>query len=326
MLRARLIAFLMAAAALLVAGCGAGAAASSDRAAVGAPATVVQADADGPKALQAANGPISPTEVPEPLAVKLGDVDDSVVARFKRPPRAGLLFDLDTGEVLWRRNPLRRLPIASVTKTMTAILVARRVPEGSKVRVTNEARARNGSRIGILPKKKRVGVSAMLNGLLIISGNDAAIALAQRVSGTVPRFVELMNRTAAAMHLSCTSFASPDGLNDLGYSCPQDLAALARAALDEPRVAAVIRRPRAVLPFPAKGGKLFLYSHNPLIRAGYRGAIGVKTGFTDDAGRCFLGAAERDGRRLGVVLLHSPDPGKQARQLLDRGWRAPSRG
>ena len=288
---------------------------------MGAPAAVVQADADGAEALQAANGPLSATEPPEPLAVKLDDVDDPVVARFKRPPRAGLLFDLDTGEVLWRKDPLRRLPIASVAKTMTAILVARRVPEGSKVKITNEARSRRGSRIGILPKKKRVGVSAMLNGLLIVSGNDAAIALAQRVSGTVPRFVKLMNRTAKDMHLDCTSFASPDGLNDLGYSCPQDLAALARAALDEPRVAAVIRRPRAVLPFPVKGGKLFLYSHNPLIRAGYRGAIGVKTGFTYDAGRCFLGAAERDGRRLGVVLLHSPDPGKQARQLLDRGWR-----
>jgi len=314
----------MAGAALLAAGCGAGAAASSDPATVGAPAAVVQADADGAEALQAANGPLSATEPPEPLAVKLDDVDDPVVARFKRPPRAGLLFDLDTGEVLWRKDPLRRLPIASVAKTMTAILVARRVPEGSKVRVTNEARARRGSRIGLLPKKKRVGVSAMLNGLLIVSGNDAAIALAQRVSGTVPRFVALMNRTAQEMHLSCTSFASPDGLNDRGYSCPQDLAALARAALDEPRVAAVIRRPRAVLPFPVKGGKLFLYSHNPLVRAGYRGAIGVKTGFTYGAGRCFLGAAERDGRRLGVVLLNSPDPGRQARQLLDRGWRAPA--
>ncbi len=326
MLRARLIALLVAGATPGVAGCGAGAAASSGGAAVGAPATVVQAGADGAEALQAANGPLSPTELPEPLAVKLGNVDDSVVVRFKRPPRAGLLFDLDTGEVLWRKDPLRRLPIASVTKTMTAILVARRVPEGSRVRVTNEARARPGSRIGVLPKKRRVGVSALLNGLLIVSGNDAAIALAQRVSGTVPRFVTLMNRTAQEMHLSCTSFASPDGLNDSGYSCPQDLAALARAALDEPRVASVIRRPRAVLPFPVKGGKLFLYTHNPLLRTGYRGAIGVKTGYTAPAGRCFLGAAERDGRRLGVVLLHSPDPGKQARQLLDRGWRAPAEG
>ena len=316
---------LLTALAVLLAGCG-GDRRASTTPALGAPAAVVQAGADGKRILQAANGPLTATAPPEPLAVQLDDVSDPVVARFKRPPRAGLLFDLDTGEVLWRKDPLRRLPIASVTKTMTAILVARRIPEGSKVKVTNEARARPGSRVGVLPKKKRVGVSAMLNGLLLVSGNDAAIALAQRVSGTVPGFVELMNRTARDMHLNCTSFASPDGLDDAGYSCPQDLAALARAALDEPRVSDVVRRPRAVLPFPVKGGKLFLYSRNPLLRAGYRGAIGIKTGYTGPAGRCFLGAAERNGRRLGVVLLHSPDPGKQARQLLDRGWRAPSGG
>ena len=323
MLRARLIALLAAAAGVGAAGCGTGPATSGSRAAVGAPATVVQAEADGAKVLQAANGPLSPTAPPEPLAVKLEDVDDPVVVDFKRPPRAGLLFDLDTGEVLWRKDPLRRLPIASVTKAMTAILVARRIPEGSKVKVTNEARSRVGSRIGVLPKKRRVGVGALLNGLMIVSGNDAAVALAQRVSGTVPRFVDLMNRTAQEMNLSCTSFASPDGLDDRGFSCPQDLAAIARAALDEPRVAAVVRRPRAVLPFPVKGGKLFLYSRNPLIRAGYRGTIGLKTGYTARSGRCFLGAVERDGRRLGIVLLHSPNPGKQARQLLDRGWRVP---
>ena len=314
---------LLTALAVLLAGCG-GDRRASTTPALGAPAAVVQAGADGKRILQAANGPLTATAPPEPLAVQLDDVSDPVVARFKRPPRAGLLFDLDTGEVLWRKDPLRRLPIASVTKTMTAILVARRIPEGSTVKVTNEARARPGSRIGVLPKKKRVGVSALLNGLLLVSGNDAAIALAQRVSGTVPGFVELMNRTARDMHLNCTSFASPDGLDDAGYSCPQDLAALARAALDERRVADVVRRPRAVLPFPVKGGKLFLYSRNPLLRAGYRGAIGIKTGYTGPAGRCFLGAAERNGRRLGIMLLHSPDPGKQARQLLDRGWRAPS--
>ena len=307
--------------ALLLAGCG-DITEAAPQAAVGAPTAIVQAG--GPMALQAANGPLAATAPPTPLAVELDDVGDPVVVRFKRPPRAGLLFDLDTGEVLWRKDPLRRLPIASVTKTMTAILVARRIPEGAKVKVTNEARARPGSRIGLLPKRKRVGVSALLNGLMLVSGNDAAVALAQRISGTVPAFVALMNRTAREMNLSCTSFASPDGLDDTGFSCPQDLAALARAALDEPRVAAVVRRPRAVLPFPVKGGRLYLNSHNPLVRSGYRGALGIKTGYTRRAGRCFVGAAERDGRRLGVVLLHSPDPGKQARQLLDRGWRAPA--
>lgn len=305
---------------LVAAGCG-GTLESGRPATDGAPATVVQAGAAGPRVLQAANGPLSAPLAPEPLAVRLDDVADRVVVAFKKPPRAGLLFDLDTGRVLWRREPLRRLPIASVTKVMTALLVAQEVPEGTKVRITQQARDRPGSRIGLLPKKRRVGVSALLNGLLLVSGNDAAVALAQQVSGTVPRFVTLMNKTAAAMHLSCTTFSSPDGLDDRGRSCPQDLAALARAVLDTPRLAKIVRRREAVLPFPIKGGRLYLYGHNPLIRARYRGAIGVKTGFTDEAGRCFLGAAERDGRRLGVVLLHSPDPGKQARQLLDRGWR-----
>ncbi len=310
------------AAAVGAAGCGSAPVSGPDPAAVGgAPAAVVQAQADGAKVLQAANGPLPPTVPPLPLAVKLGDVDDPVVYKPKKPPRAGLLFDLDTGEVLWRKDPLRRLPIASVTKTMTALLVAERLPEGTMVKVTNEARARQGSRIGLLPKKKRVGVSALLNGLLIVSGNDAAIALAQRVSGTVPRFVALMNRKAQELHLGCTSFASPDGLDDRGYSCPYDLAALGRAVLDQPRLAAIVRRPSAVLPFPVKGGKLFLYGHNPLLRTGYPGAIGVKTGTTDRAGSCIIGAAQRGGRRLGVVLLHSPDLGKQARQLLDRGFR-----
>ncbi len=291
----------------------------------GAAVALVQAGANPPGVLQAANGPLTATAAPEPLAVKLADVSDSVVVRFKRPPKAGLLFDLDTGEVLWRREPLRRLPIASVTKVMTALLVAKDVPDGTRVRITRQARARGGSKIGLLPKKRRVGVGALLNGLLIVSGNDAAIALAQEVSGTVPRFVALMNRTAADMHLGCTSFASPDGLDDRGYSCVQDLAALARAVLDRPRLARIVRRVEAVVPAPVKGGRLFLYGHNPLIRAGYRGAIGIKTGYTVRAGRCFLGAAQRGGRRLGVVLLHSPDPGIQARQLLDRGWRAAPR-
>lgn len=319
------LALLMLVAVLVLAGCGDGGSRATRAAVAGAPAEVVGAGDDGGQTpLQVANGPLTATAPPKPLAVRLDDVEDPVVLRFKRQPRAGLLFDLDTGEVLWRKDPLRRLPIASVTKTMTAIIAARRVPEGSRVRITADARGRPGSRIGLLPKDKRVGVSALLNGLMLVSGNDAAVALAQRVSGTVPKFVALMNRTAREMNLGCTSFASPDGLDDEGFSCAQDLAALARAALDEPRVAAVVRRERAVLPFPVKGGKLYLYSHNPLVRAGYRGAIGIKTGYTKGAGRCFVGAAERDGRRLGVVLLGSPDPGTQARKLLDRGWRTPA--
>ena len=257
-----------------------------------------------------------------PLSVRLDDPRDLVRLSFKRPPRSGLMFDLDTGRVLWRRDPTRVLPIASLTKMMTALLVARRVPSGSKVRITRQALSYKGSGVGLFRRGRRVGVETMLNGLMLPSGNDAAIALAQRVSGTLPRFVALMNRRARAMGLTCTRFAAPDGFTDRGnHSCTADLAALARAVLREPRLARIVRRRQVVLPFPIKGGKIYLYNHNPLLRQGYRGVTGIKTGYTAAAGRCLVATVRRGQLRLGVVLLHSPDPGTQARRLLNRGFR-----
>ncbi|MEA2135450.1 MAG: hypothetical protein QOC68_3359 [Solirubrobacteraceae bacterium] len=259
---------------------------------------------------------------PSPLSVRLDEPGDVVRVGFKHPPRSGLLFDLDTGRVLWRRDPTRVLPIASLTKMMTAVLVARRVPPGSKVRITKEALAYKGSGVGLFRRGRRVGVETMLNGLLLPSGNDAAIALAQKVSGTVPRFVALMNGEARAMGLTCTHFSHPDGFVDrANHSCTADLAALARAVLREPRLARIVRRRQAVLPFPIKGGRIYLYNHNPLLRQGYRGVTGIKTGYTVAAGRCLVASVRRGPVRLGVVLLHSPDPAGQARKLLDRGFR-----
>jgi len=278
----------------------------------------------GPKEpLQTANGPIAPPAATSPLTLTLTGVPDSVQIRFGRQPRAGLLFDLDTGQVLWRRNPTRILPIASVTKIMTALVVADRVPPGSKVRITKEALAYEGSGVGVLPKNKWVGISAMLYGLLLPSGNDAAIALAQRAGKSVPGFVAMMNARADAMGLTCTRYSTPSGFTDRGNaSCAADLAVQARALLDEPRLAKIVARREAILPFPIKGGKLYLYNHNPLLRARYPGTLGIKTGFTDAAGRCLVAAVQRNGRRLGVVLLHSPNPGGQAEKLFDRGFRA----
>ena len=277
-----------------------------------------------PAPLQAANGPAQAVDPgSRPLELRLAATADRVAIRFKRPPRSGLLFDLDTGRVLWRRNPSRVLPIASLTKMMTALIVVQRAKPTAKVRVTKEALAYRGSGVGMLPKGKRIKLETMLNGLLLPSGNDAAIALAQRVSGTVARFVERMNDHAGDLGLTCTRFTSPDGFVDAGnHSCAVDLAEMARAVLDQPRLARIVRRRRVVLPFPIKGGRIYLFNNNPLLRTGYPGTIGVKTGYTDAAGRCLVAAAQRHGRRLGIVLLHSPDPGKQATQLLNRGFTA----
>jgi D-alanyl-D-alanine carboxypeptidase len=130
-----------------------------------------------------------------------------------------------------------------------------------------------------------------------------------------------MNERAEAMGLACTRFSTPSGIRDRGnHSCAADLAALARAVLRVPRLARIVRRRSAVLPFPARGGRIHLYNNNPLLRAGYRGTTGVKTGYTEAAGRCLVATVRRGTRRLGVVLLDSPDPGTQARRLLDRAF------
>jgi serine-type D-Ala-D-Ala carboxypeptidase (penicillin-binding protein 5/6) len=288
------------------------------------PATHRPAATAPPAQIQVANGPLVVGPGPTPLAVKL-DATDVIRVPFHRPPRAGLLFDLDTGQVLWRRNPTRVLPIASLTKMMTALLVVSHDPPGAMVHITREAREAPGSRVGMLPKRKPVRLESLLHGLLLPSGNDAAHALAQKVAGRSREFIVMMNAQAQKMSLGCTHFTSVDGYVDAGnHSCAVDLAALARAVLDQPRLARIVRLRSSVLRFPTKGGKLYLFNNNPLLRAGYPGTLGVKTGYTDAAGHCLVAAASRHGHRLGVVLLHSPDTGTQARKLLDRGFRAVS--
>ena len=264
---------------------------------------------------------------PSPLAVRLEDANDRVRIAFSKPPRSGLLFDIDTGRVLWRRDPTRVLPIASLTKMMTALVVVDRLPRRARAPITKEALRYRGSGVGLLPRGKRIPVDTLLHGLLLPSGNDAAIALAQRAGGgTVAGFVKAMNARAQRMGLLCTRFSAPDGLRDRGnHSCAGDLAALARAVLRVPRLARIVRRRQAVLPLPIKGGKLYLYNSNPLLRMGYRGATGLKTGYTHAAGRCLVATARRGRVRLGVVLLNSRDPASQARKLLDRGFRLSGR-
>ncbi len=258
---------------------------------------------------------------PAPLAVRLEQGGVPVRARFKRMPRSGLLFDVDTGRVLWRHQPTRVLPIASLTKMMTALIVAGRLGPRTRVPITREALRYQGSGVGLLPRGKRIRTETMLYGLMLPSGNDAAIALAQRAAGSVAGFVGAMNARAKRMGLVCSRFSSPHGFEDRGnHSCAGDLAALARALLRVPRLARIVRRREAVLPFPVKGGKLYLYNNNPLLRQGYRGLTGMKTGYTDAAGRCLVATARRGAVKLGVVLLHSPDPAGQAKRLLDRGF------
>ena len=285
-------------------------------------------------------GPASAQAKPRrPPAYGTGSAPVRVSMRFKHAPRAGELFDLRTGRVLWSRRAHQRRPMASLAKMMTAILVNDRARDRERVRVSARARAEPGSAIGLLPPHRRVGLRLLLYGLLLPSGNDAAVALAEHVGGSVPRFVGQMNARARRLGLRCSHFSSPDGYEDRGnVSCARDLAVLAREVLRRPRLARVVRTSEisfpSLLPHTAKKrhthkvitvwkpGRLYLATHNPLLVHGYPGATGIKTGYTDAAGRCLVATARRGRTSLGVVLLGSPDPGGQAERLLTRGFRA----
>ncbi len=247
---------------------------------------------------------------------------DPVHEPFHAPPRSGILFNLSTGQVLWQRNAYKRVRIASLTKMMTALLAVQSSPPDAHVLVTRQAVNMPGSKVGVLPVGKHVRLESMLYGLLLPSGNDAAVALAQHVAGSVHNFVSRMNDEAAKLGMGCTRFSSPSGYYDKGnYSCAADLAILAHVDMQQPRIARVTHTYSAVLPFPIKGGKLYLYNNNPLLIYKYPGVTGMKTGYTEAAGRCLVATAEHHGVRLGVVVLDSTAPGVQASQLLNRGFK-----
>ena len=261
-----------------------------------------------------------------PFAVRAAGRPLPVEVGFARPPRAGILFDVESGRVLWQHDPGRRLPIASLTKMMTALIIAERHRLGERVTITPQALAYQGSGVGVLPKGGKVPLRDLLYGLLLVSGNDAAIALAQHDAGSVPSFVERMNLSARRLGLRCSRFSSPSGILDRGnYSCPRDLAALARADLANARVRRLVGADHVRFPFPVKGGHLDLYNNNPFIRAGMKGITGVKTGFTETAGRCYVITRRFAGHHLGVVLLDTPNPLDQVPALLRAGATAERR-
>src|SRR3954470_4162056 len=261
------------------------------------------------------------TAAPDPAQAALAGVD-AFHLKFSDPPRAGIVFDVKTGEVLWRHNPLKHTQIASITKIMTALLVVEQRPAHDEIRIAKDALNYTGSGVGLLPKGPHGTIEALLHGLLLPSGNDAAIALADGVAGSRRAFVAQMNEKAQTLGLRCTHFASPSGIDDRDISCAGDLAALTRIVMSKVRIARIVRKAHAAVRFPIKGGKLYLNNTNPLLRMDYPGTVGLKTGDTDKAGHCLIAVVRRGGRTLAAIVLHSPNPQLQVRRLFAKAFRA----
>jgi serine-type D-Ala-D-Ala carboxypeptidase (penicillin-binding protein 5/6) len=270
--------------------------------------------------------PRSSTALPpgEPL-------DIAVYELIRTPPppaltsRAAIMLDLDTGKVLLEKDAHGRYPPASLTKVVTALVALDRMRLEQLVLVPTSINqlpwdsTRMGLRVG-----ERVTVRELLDGLFLNSGNDAAITLSE---AAMPRadFVGLMNTKAASLGMADTHFMNPIGLDDPGHV--SSAADLARAAqeLDAryPEVAAMAARPTLTLPATLGHHAYGLYNLNQLVRT-YRGATGLKTGWTGHAGGCLIATATRDGRHLMAVLLGSSRIFDEAAALLDYGFASPA--
>jgi serine-type D-Ala-D-Ala carboxypeptidase (penicillin-binding protein 5/6) len=236
---------------------------------------------------------------------------------------AAVLADLDTGQVLFARKPNERRPIASLTKIMTALLVGERTEPTDVVTVSDDAasgRLAGISSLGLVTGE-RIRVNELLYALLLQSANDAAVALAEHVSGSVDAFVDDMNARARHLGLSRTMFTSPNGLDDDGYSSAGDLVRLTRAAYRGRGFASIVAT-RFHTVTSLDEPRRIVQNRNILLWL-YPGAIGVKTGFTSAAGFCVVATAEREDMRLIAVVLGEPyEPFSDAAALLNYGFAA----
>ncbi|HWI09372.1 MAG TPA: hypothetical protein VNT54_17875 [Solirubrobacteraceae bacterium] len=267
---------------------------------------------------QEAVGPL-----PEPAGASHVDLTQPSLMsylRLRRGPKAGLAFDLDDGTLLWRLRATQVRPIASLTKLMTALLAVERFGPRDVVRIARESDWVGGSRMGGLKAGRRARADVLLQGLLISSANDAAVALAFAGAGSERAWVALMNRRAQLLNLTCTRFVDAHGLDRRNRSCPADIATLAMRAMNEPRIAAIARK-RYARVWPGSGKKLTLRTTNRLLRDRYPGAVGLKTGYTLAAGYCLVAVVERGARQIGIVLLGSTDSFGDARRVAREAAR-----
>ena len=288
-----------------------------------------------PKAVDASEVPKPGDPTPDPLAVPLkpvgGDAlgDCGIIAAPNTPPVPGdvsaeswVVADLDTGEVIAAKDPHARHRPASIIKVLVAMQAINELNQNKMVPGTQDDANAEGTRVGV-DVGGNYTVNQLLHGLLMHSGNDAAHALAAQLGGMDVALGKI-NTLASKLGGRDTRVATPSGLDGPGWetlTSPHDLALIYRAALSYPIIAQIFRQPSAQ--FPDRGGYKTLTAQNKLL-ARYPGDLAGKTGYTDLAGDTFVTVAQRDGRRLVVVLMKGDGPlWDQAVGLLDWGFAQP---
>lgn len=235
--------------------------------------------------------------------------------------KAAVLINGSTGEVIYEQNAQSRLPMASTTKIMTALLLCEYGNLEREITVTEEMLRVEGSSMGLLAGD-RVTLNDLLYGLMLSSGNDAANVIAFVLGGTINGFVKQMNDKAAMMGLKNTSFATPSGLDaENHFTTAYDLAQLTRIAMQNEEFCKAVSCKSATLNYGNPPYRRTLTNHNKLLKS-FEGAVGVKTGFTKKSGRCLVSAAKRGNSFVIAVTLNDPDDWADHTAMLEYGLSA----
>ncbi len=235
--------------------------------------------------------------------------------------RSAILVEAKSGDAIFEKNAHEKLPIASTTKIMTAVVTLENADLGTKVKISPRACGIEGSSI-YLEKDEVLTVEELLYATMLESANDAASALAIHVAGNEEKFAQLMNETAERIGMTESHFTNPHGLNDPEhYSTAADMAKLAVYALENEKFCEIVSTTKRQIPLKGDEGVRVLSNHNKLLRLSNE-VIGVKTGFTKLSGRCLVSAAERGGVRVIAVTLSDPNDWKDHLAMLDIGLSA----
>lgn len=241
----------------------------------------------------------------------------SVASTLKVSARACALYEPQTESFLFTKNADERLPMASTTKIMTAVVALENAELSDLVEIDDNAVGVEGSS-AYLKSGDVLSVEELLYALLLSSANDAAAALAYHISGSIESFANLMNEKALALGLSNTHFANPHGLDDKDhYTTARDLATLAGYAIKNETFKLISSTYKKS--FTTEERRRTYVNHNKLLNM-YDGSIGMKTGFTKKSGRCLVGAAERDGLTFITVTLDAPNDWQDHISMLDYGY------
>ena len=231
--------------------------------------------------------------------------------------RSALLYEPETKTVIFSKNADERLPMASTTKIMTALVSIERENLDKEIKIDERAVGVEGSS-AYLKAGEIFSLKELLYALMLQSANDAAEAIAYAIAGSVDAFAELMNQKASSLGLADTNFTNPHGLDDADhYTTAHDLAIIAASALEYPEFYEITSTKTKRV--ERNGISRLFVNHNKLLSR-YEGCIGIKTGFTKKSGRCLVSAAEREGIRLICVTLDAPSDWNDHKMLLNYGF------